>query len=133
MRLTIHLDTFDRVNPMAFAILWLDNERRQWSREGHMGLDLPEWGALQVDCGNTLVCGPHDSTPCCVLEGLDLNTSSGPFEGETGRAQWCADSGRSLITGHWHVQCVDNENTEPEDGIFAAGDNPQALSTRQTG
>ena len=31
MRLTLHLDTFDRVNPMAFAILWLDNEKRQWS------------------------------------------------------------------------------------------------------
>ncbi|KAE8759177.1 MULTISPECIES: DUF3564 domain-containing protein [Paraburkholderia] len=129
MRLTIHLDTFDRVNPMAFAILWLDNETRQWSREGHMGLELPEWGALHVDCGNTLICGPHDSTPCCVLEGLDLNATSGPFEGETGRAQWCWDAGRSLMTGHWHVQCVDNENTEPEDGIFAADGNPLGLST----
>ncbi|ANB72715.1 hypothetical protein AYM40_10305 [Paraburkholderia phytofirmans OLGA172] len=124
MRLTIHLDTFDRVNPMAFAILWLDNETRQWSREGHTGLELPEWGALHVDCGNTLVCGPHDSTPCCVLEGLDLNATSGPFEGETGRAQRCSDAGRSLMAGHWHVQCVDHENTEPEDGIFAAHDNP---------
>ncbi|RDJ99740.1 DUF3564 domain-containing protein [Paraburkholderia lacunae] len=122
MRLTIHLDTFNRVNPMAFAILWLDNETRQWSREGHMGLELPEWGALHVDCGNTLVCGPHDSTPCCVLEGLDLNAESGPFEGETGRAQWRSDPGRSLMTGHWHVQCVDNESTQPENSIFAAND-----------
>ncbi len=45
MRLTIHLDTFDRLNPMAFVILWLDKEMRQWSREGHHGLDLPRWGA----------------------------------------------------------------------------------------
>ena len=124
MRLTIHLDTFDRAHPMAFAILWLDKETRQWSREGHMGLELPAWGTLHVDCGNTLVCGPRDSTPSCVLEGLDLNAACGPFEGETGRTQWCAEEGRSLMTGHWHVQCVDNESTEPEDGIFAANDNP---------
>jgi hypothetical protein len=77
---------------------------------------------------NTLVCGPHDATPCGVLEGFDLNAASGPFEGETGRAQWCSDAGGSLITGHWHVQCVDNENTEPEDGIFGGDDNPGALS-----
>ena len=32
------------------------------------------------------------------------------------------------MTGHWHVQCVDNENTEPEHGIFAAGDNREALT-----
>jgi hypothetical protein len=124
MRLTIHLDTFDRVNPMAFAILWLDKETRQWSREGHMGLELPEWGTLHVDCGNTLVCGPHDSTPCCVLEGLDLNAPGGPFEGETGHAQWCANEGRTLMSGHWHVQCVDNECAEPENGIFAGDETP---------
>ncbi|MBC8751092.1 MULTISPECIES: DUF3564 domain-containing protein [Paraburkholderia] len=122
MRLTIHLDTFDRVNPMAFAILWLDNETRQWSREGHLGLELPEWGTLHVDCGNTLVCGPHDSVPCCVLEGLDLNVSGGPFEGETGRAQWCANAGMTLMSGHWHIQCVDHESAEPENGIFADDD-----------
>lgn len=122
MRLTVHLDTFDRVHPMAFVILWLDKDRRQWSREGHFGLDLPSCGALHVDCGNTLVCGPHDTAPVCVLEGLDLNDCSGPFEGETGRAQWCADRGRTLMTGHWHVQCIDNEQAEPEHGLFATGD-----------
>ena len=57
-------------------------------------------------------------------KGSILNATFGPFEGETGRAQWCSDAGKSLMTGHWHVQCVDNENTEPEDGIFAADDNP---------
>lgn len=119
MRLTIHLDTFDRVNPMAFPILWFDKERRQWSREGHVGLELPEWGLLHVDRGNTLVCGPHDSTPCCALEGLDLNATGGPFEGEIGRAQWWANEGGPRMTGHWHVRCVDNECEEPENGIFA--------------
>ncbi|WP_233858120.1 DUF3564 domain-containing protein [Paraburkholderia sp. HD33-4] len=122
MRLTVHLDTFDRVNPMAFAILWLDKDTRQWSREGHFGLELPEWGALHVDCGNTLVCAPHSSAPVCVLEGLDLNQVDGPFEGEVGRVQWCAERGRSLISGHWRVQCIDVEQTEPENGVFAAGE-----------
>jgi len=122
MRLTVHLDTFDRIHPMAFAILWLDKDTRQWSREGHHGLDLPEWGTLHVDCGNTLVCGPHDTTPVCVLEDLDLNDRNGPFEGETGRAQWCGERGRTLMSGHWHVQCVDNEQVQPEHGLFATGD-----------
>ena len=69
MRLTVHLDTFNRAHPMAFAILWLDKEARQWSREGHFGLELPEWGVLHVDCGNTLVCAPHSMAPVCVLKG----------------------------------------------------------------
>lgn len=124
MRLTIHLDTFDRVNPMAFAILWLDDKTRRWSREGHLGLELPEWGTLHPDGGNTLVCGPHDSMPCCVLEGLDLNAPEGAFEGETGPAQWCADQARTLMSGQWHVQCVDNERAEPENGIFADDETP---------
>ncbi|MEX3897664.1 DUF3564 domain-containing protein [Paraburkholderia sp. BR10954] len=123
MRLTVHLDTFDRVNPMAFAILWLDKDTRQWSREGHFGLDLPDWGALHVGCGNTLVCAPHGTTPVCALEGLDLNQLDGPFEGEIGRVQWCAEGGRSLISGHWRVQCIDVEQTEPETSVFATDEN----------
>ncbi|MEX3812921.1 DUF3564 domain-containing protein [Paraburkholderia sp. BR13439] len=123
MRLTVHLDTFDRVNPMAFAILWLDKDTRQWSREGHFGLELPEWGALHVDCGDTLVCAPHSTVPVCVLEGLDLNQLDGPFEGEVGRVQWCVERGRSLMCGHWRVQCIDVERAEPENSVFASDEN----------
>ncbi|NVH71963.1 DUF3564 domain-containing protein [Paraburkholderia sp. JPY432] len=123
MRLTVHLDTFYRVDPMAVAILWLDKDTRQWSREGHFGLDLPDWGALHVGCGNTLVCAPHGTTPVCALEGLDLNQLDGPFEGEIGRVQWCAEGGRSLISGHWRVQCIDVEQTEPENSVFATDEN----------
>jgi len=119
MRLILHPNTFDRLNPTAFGILWLDKETRQWSREGHQGLDLPQWGALHVDSGNRLVCGHHDSTPFCVLEGLDLNAPGGPFEGETGHAQWCANEGRTLMSDRWHVQCIDTESPDPESSIFA--------------
>jgi hypothetical protein len=123
MRLTIHLDTFDAINPMAFAILWLDKDTRKWSLEGQTGLHLPKSGDLHVDCGNTLICGPHDTSARCVLEGLDLNGPGGPFEGETGRAQWCGDAGRASVTGLWHVQCIDQETTLPEHGVFAADEN----------
>jgi hypothetical protein len=119
MRLTVHLDTFDHVHPMAFAILWLDKDTRQWSREGHQGLDLPEWGTLHVDCGDTLMCGPHGATPACVLEDLDLNHCDGLFEGETGHAHCCAERGRTLMSGRWHLQCIDTEQVEPEHGLFA--------------
>jgi hypothetical protein len=123
MRLTIHLDTFDAINPMAFAILWLDKDTRKWSLEGHTGLHLPKSGDLHVDCGNTLICGPHDTSARCVLEGLDLNGPSGPFEAETGRAQWCGDAGRASVTGLWHVQCIDEETALPEHGVFGADEN----------
>ncbi|NML31889.1 DUF3564 domain-containing protein [Paraburkholderia antibiotica] len=122
MRLTVHLDTFDHVHPMAFVILWLDRDTRRWSREGHFGLDLPDWGRLQMDGGNTLVCAPHSMTPVCVLEGLDLRAADGPFEGEVGNVQWCAERGRQLMTGHWRVQCIDTEQTEPENSVFATGE-----------
>jgi hypothetical protein len=84
-------------------------------------LDLPEGGTLLADCGNTLVCAPHDPAPICILEGLDFDDRSGPFEGETGCVQWCAERGRTLMNGHWRVQCIDNEQAEPEHGLFAAG------------
>jgi hypothetical protein len=110
MRITLHLDTFDRVSPCAYAILWLDREARQWSREGHVGLDLPEWGTVVVDSHGTQVCGMRDTRPLCVLEG------------ETGRAQWCAHAGLPSAEGHWHVQCVDQESVDPEHGLFASDD-----------
>ncbi|SIT43519.1 conserved hypothetical protein [Paraburkholderia ribeironis] len=122
MRLTVQLDTFNRAHPMAFAILWLDKEKRQWSREGHFGLELPEWGSLHVDCGNTHVCEPNDRTPVYVLERLNLDCCYGLFEGVAGRAEWCAEGGHALMTGHWHVQCIDNERVQPEHGLFATGE-----------
>ena len=47
MRITLHLDTFD-TDPFAYAILWLDDQTLKWSREGHAGLALPEWGTLRT-------------------------------------------------------------------------------------
>ncbi|MPW08436.1 DUF3564 family protein [Paraburkholderia sp. CNPSo 3155] len=123
MRLTVHLDTFDRIHPMAFAILWLDRVTRQWSREGHFGLELPESGSLQIDCGNTLVCARHSMVPMCVLEGLDLNDANDPVEGKVGRLQWCTEGARYPMTGHWRVTCIDTERTQSPNGVFPSEDN----------
>jgi hypothetical protein len=119
MRITIHLDTFDRVDPCAYAILWLDKESHKWSREGHMGLNLPEWGTYNADRADTLICGPHGARPLCVLEGLELDRHDGPFEGETGRAEWHRGEGLAPELGHWHVQYIDDACVEPEHGLFA--------------
>ncbi|WP_423227142.1 DUF3564 family protein [Paraburkholderia hospita] len=86
MRLTVHLNTFDRIDPCAYAVLWLDKESNKLSRERHVGLDLPESGTLDADSGGALIHGPNDRRPLCVLEGLDLNSVGwGPFG-----AKWAA-------------------------------------------
>ncbi len=85
MRLTVHVDSFDNVDPSAYAILWLDAGTRRWSREGHFGLDLPEWGTWTVEQDGTLIRSPHDTRSLCVLDGLDMNRPGGPFEGEPAR------------------------------------------------
>jgi hypothetical protein len=119
MRITVHLDAFDRINPCANAILWLDDASLKWSREAHVGLTLPEWGRLCVEANNTLVCGQFGDTPICALEGLELRKHGGPFEGEIGRAHWYGGDEAKGQAGHWHVQCVEEQCTKPESGIFA--------------
>jgi hypothetical protein len=119
MRITVHLDTFDRIDPCAYAILWVDDESLKWSREAHLGLTLPEWGRVRTEGANTLLTGPGDAEPLCVLEGLALHKEGGPFEGETGRADWHAQAPTHPEPGHWHVQCVDEQGAPAEFGVFA--------------
>jgi hypothetical protein len=119
MRITVHLDTFDRIDPCAYAVLWLEKESRKWSREGHAGLSLPEWGIWKATPAGTSICSPRDAQPLCVLEGLGLGEHTGPFEGEAGRAQWCGAEDPQSTTGHWHVQCIDEDLAQPECSVFA--------------
>jgi hypothetical protein len=119
MRITVHLDTFNRVNPCAYAILWLDAETHKWSREGHFGLELPEWGVWSTDHGDTLIRAAHDTRALCMLCGLDMQSENGPFEGETGAAHWCSSQGQLSVAGHWHVQCVDQDTAVAEHSVFA--------------
>ncbi|RDU99343.1 DUF3564 family protein [Trinickia dinghuensis] len=118
MRITLHLDTFDK-NPFAYAILWLDDQSLKWSREGHAGLALPEWGILQTDPTGTVICGLSRMQPLFLLEGLELGRHGGPFEGEVGLVHGFGPESKNPESGHWHVQCVDTENIAPEFSLFA--------------
>ncbi|EIM93839.1 hypothetical protein WQE_47419 [Paraburkholderia hospita] len=107
MRITVHLSTFDRDNPCAYAILWLDVEPNKWFREGYFGFDLPEWGTWTTDHGDTLIRAPHSTRPLCLLDELDMSGHGGSNEGKTGAVYWCGNEGLLRVQGHWHVQCDD--------------------------
>ncbi|WP_028220917.1 DUF3564 family protein [Paraburkholderia oxyphila] len=118
MRITLHLDTFDRLAPGAYGIVWIDKETGKWSREGHAGLALPQWGRYRSGQGCTWLIAGVDGAGLCTLEGLDLAAHDGPFEGEHGRVQWHGGT-QEPATGDWHVQCVDETACDPEDAFFA--------------
>lgn len=119
MRVTVHLDSFDRINPSAYAIVWFDKAAGKWSREGHAGITLPEWGHFDCANGSTQMSVASDAPPLCVLEGLDFGAVSGPFEGEEGRTDWLADARSAHAEGRWHVQWIDETTADPEYGLFA--------------
>ncbi|MPV69283.1 DUF3564 family protein [Burkholderia sp. BE17] len=118
MRITLHLDTFACDNPTAYAILWIDTATRRWSREGHAGMDLPAWGALVREGGATLMTGPDNAGTLCWLDDLDLDATSGPFEGQAGCARWLRDAMQAPVTGTWRVQWVDDTAETPEHEVF---------------
>ncbi|WP_206952198.1 DUF3564 family protein [Trinickia acidisoli] len=110
MRIAIHLSTFEKTHPCAYAIVWIDRGAQRWSRESHFGLALPASGIVHARPGVTLLCDAHERAPLCALDELEWQSESGPFEGAAGSAQWCGDTAR----GHWYVQCVDDEATPLE-------------------
>jgi len=119
MRITVHLDSFDRLDPTAYAIVWLDKSTGKWSREGHVGIALPPWGCFDVVEGDTRLNDATDRHTVCVLEGLRLRTDSGPFEGDEGTASWRANALTAPDVGRWHVQWIDATDVVPEHGLFA--------------
>ena len=119
MRITIHLDTFECAEPSVYAILWLDRDARKWSREGHAVIALPEWGTLALSKGCTRIEDPVKHAICCELTGLDLLAVDGPFEGESGHALWHRHGDRAPVVGQWHVQWIDDTESEAEHSVFA--------------
>jgi hypothetical protein len=107
MRITIHIDTFDRVSPCGYAIFEVDKEARHWVCSSQCGLSLPDEGPLVPAPNGTLVCGSTDQAHLCLLEGLDVFSTNGPFEGETGAAMWYAYLGIQPAAGHWHVELIE--------------------------
>ncbi|AOJ06209.1 DUF3564 domain-containing protein [Burkholderia mayonis] len=118
VRITIHLDTFASTDPASYAILWIDTAEHKWSREGHAGVELPEWGNIVCQSGTTRVTSADDTHSLCVLEGLDLGAKQRPFEGETGAARWYRHAHHAPIVGEWHVQCVDETVAPAEHELF---------------
>ena len=119
MRVTVHLDSFDRLDPAAYAIIWIDTAAKKWSREGHAGVNLPEWGQCRRTAEGTSLLASEGQREVCTVDGLDLQASVGPFEGESGRARWNPRMNAEPLEGRWHVQCVDESVPDPEDGLFA--------------
>ncbi|SAL04749.1 hypothetical protein AWB81_06839 [Caballeronia arationis] len=144
MRVTVKLDTFDQTNS-AYAVLWLDTKTRRWSREGHAGIDVPQWGVLESSAGGTLLRDANGMLPIVLLSRLHLercanrNGSSitdGPSEGARGSATYHGSMGLVPRTAHWHVQCLDLETTVAEHEIFSDEDESArrvADGTRDTG
>jgi hypothetical protein len=121
MRVTLHLDTFSGLDLGAYAIVWIDKEAGKWSREGHAGVELPQWGRCRTAQGATCLVAHDAGSDICTLEGLDLAAGAGPFEGEHGRVQWQACT-QGPVAGQWHVQYVDESACTPEEALFADED-----------
>lgn len=119
MRVTIHLDAFDKFDPSAYVVLWCDKETQRWSREGHHGVDLPEWGSFEEIASHTLVQDARGFHTFCALEGLKMAECDGPYEGEIGTAHWLDAQGHRVAAGQWNVQCVDQAIPHPEHSAFA--------------
>jgi hypothetical protein len=104
MRVTVHLDTFDRIRPCGYAVLEIDREAREWRCTSQFGLNLPMHGPVIASAPGTQLCRLVDRENLCLLEGLDVFSSDGPLEGETGCAHWYGDLGIQPAAGHWHVE-----------------------------
>ena len=103
MRITVRLDAKDEVVPSPYAVLWLDPKSCTWHREGYVGLDLPEWGTLDLEPGETLICNPHDNTPRLALEELLIGEPQRTDEMVCGIAQWLGSVELPPISGHWQL------------------------------
>jgi hypothetical protein len=119
VRITVHLDTFDSADPSAYAILWLAPAEHKWSCEGHAGMHLPAWGMLEPADNGVRVTAPDVAHPLFVLDDFAYGSGQDPYEGASGEARWYRHAHHTPVTGHWHVQCVDTESTEPEHRLFA--------------
>jgi hypothetical protein len=118
MRVTLHLDSFDRLDPSAYAIIWIDTATKKWSREGHAGVSVPEWGQCHPSVHGTSLLALENQNEVCTLEGLDLGASDGPFEGESGAVLWRQHLDAEPTQARWSVQCVDESTAVPEDTLF---------------
>ncbi len=113
MRIAIHLDDPNYLSPCPYAVLWFETSLLTWSREGYVGLDLPETGILQVEPDRTFVRSAHRASAWCVLEGLSLGGSIQANLDDAGPAHWCGSADLPPRSGHWSVKRLDNHDRQP--------------------
>ncbi|MFM0136298.1 DUF3564 family protein [Caballeronia grimmiae] len=111
MYITLHLDTFDRVNPCAYANLEIDQRAGTWTSSSQRGLHMPREGVVEKTARGTELRRAHDSDLICILEGLDA-VPNGPPKGETGPTLWYGEQAIQPASGHWHVELVTDESEE---------------------
>ncbi|WP_277183276.1 DUF3564 family protein [Caballeronia sp. BR00000012568055] len=106
MRITVHLDTFDRVSPCAYAILNLDPASHRWHCSNQHGLHVPIDGLFREADMCLALYDLDEDALICELESFNMNDMQGPFEGETGLALWYGEQAIQPAAGHWHVDLV---------------------------
>lgn len=111
MHITVHLDTFDRVSPCAYAILEIDQRVGTWTCSSERGLHMPHEGVVEKTARGTELRRAQDSGLICILEGFDA-VPAGPFEGETGPTLWYGEQAIQPAPGHWHVELVTDESED---------------------
>ncbi|MEM5341451.1 DUF3564 family protein [Paraburkholderia azotifigens] len=110
MRITLHLDNPDGVTPSPYAVVWIDRKTGTWSREGHIAVSLPTWGRLRSEADHTLIYGPDEGLPLCVLEDFSITPSSRNQTGKGGPVQWCGSAEPTARTGRWLVKADDRRH-----------------------
>lgn len=113
MRLTVRINENTSAPRQAFAVLWLDTDRRLWSREAHQGIDdLPPWGTLEILGGEIALHGAGSERTLCRLQGLSFSDLS------PGHEHGMAEVGLGRVRGAWRVQAIDASQAAPERSDF---------------
>jgi hypothetical protein len=120
MRLTILIN--GPVVKHEFALVWIDLDQQRWSRESHEGVNLPSWGAVRTDNGETVLCAPRSDTPLCIIRGLNVSKRQEIHSGH-GDASWSdkgvSNGARSEAAWQWRLQAVDHKSVRAANSLFA--------------
>jgi len=113
MRVTLHLDTFDRVSPCAYATFEIDQCLGRWISTGQHGLDVPRDGVIEKAGQGLGLRQTEHHDLLCVLELFDAD-SAASFKGKTGSTLWYGQQGIQPAPGHWHVDSVADDSEDDE-------------------
>ena len=116
MRLTVLIN--GPVVKHEFALVWIDLDEQRWSRESHEGVNLPSWGAVRANNGETVLCMPQSEVPLCIMRGLNLNKWQEICAGH-GDASWSENGACNASTWQWRVQAVDRKSVRAANSLFA--------------